>query len=230
MQTSWLDLGLVEYRSALALQERLLASRISGQVGSVVVVQRNYPVITLGRQASPDNVLVDMDELRKLGIDLVRAGRGGDVTYHDAGQLVVSPLFHLREIGMDAHRYMNSVEEAIIALLATYGVRGVRRPGYPGVWVGDRKIASVGFALRRWITFHGFAVNVSSDLRGFQLIRPCGLEGTPMTSLELELGHPVAFEDVKARLRSVLGDLFSLDWVDLPLDHILKQEAEVGAD
>lgn len=230
MQAAWLDLGLTNYRRALRLQEMLLSARLSNGLGTVVVVQRNYPVITLGRQASPANILADAETLHSLGVDVVAVGRGGDVTYHDPGQLVVSPLIHLREISMDAHGYMRSVEQSLLCLLDSYGVKGQLRDGYPGVWVGQRKIASVGFALRRWVTFHGFSINVAADLRGFKLVRPCGLEGNPMTSLELELGVPVAFEDLKARLRAILGDTFSLEFVDASFHQILSEEARVGSD
>jgi lipoate-protein ligase B len=226
---AWVDLGIRDYKWAIGLQEHLLAARLRGLLGPVVLLQRNYPVVTVGRQGSAANILADADTLRALGIDVVAVARGGDVTYHDTGQLIVSPLLHLREIGMDAHAYMRSVEEAILRLLASYHVRGELKAGYPGVWVGDRKIASVGFALRRWVTFHGFSINVSADLRGFRLVRPCGLPGNPMTSLELELGKSVAFDDVKARLRDIFAEIFSLSFEDVSIEYVLREEAGVGA-
>ncbi len=227
---AWLDLGLVGYRWALQIQENLLARRLAGSLGPVVIVQRNYPVVTLGRQASLANVLVDPFHLSALGVEVVEVQRGGDVTFHDPGQLVVSPLLNLREIGMDAHRYMWSVEEAIIRLLASFGLEASRKDGYPGVWIGDRKIASVGFALRRWVTFHGFSINVSADLSGFELVRPCGLDGRPMTSLELEISGPVSFDEVKRRLRGELGSVFALEFTDVQTNYLPNEEVKVGAD
>jgi lipoyl(octanoyl) transferase len=175
--------GRVEYREALAWQERLLARRLAGGPDALLVLEHE-PVYTLGRGA----------DARHLGlagsgsIPVERVGRGGQVTYHGPGQLVGYPIIGLDSHRRDVHWYVGQLEAVLIAALGEVGVVGTRRPGHPGVWVGERKIGSIGVGIRRWVTWHGFALNVASDLDGFAAITPCGLAGVEMTSVAREGG------------------------------------------
>jgi lipoyl(octanoyl) transferase len=175
--------GRVEYEQALAWQEALVARRLAGGP-DVLLLLEHPPVYTLGRGADP----------RHLGsagggrVPVVRAHRGGEVTYHGPGQLVGYPILGLRELKTDVRWYLRTLEEVLIGALGELGITAGRRDGLTGVWVGMRKIASIGVALRRWVSWHGFALNVGPDLRGFDAITPCGLPGVQMTSVAREGG------------------------------------------
>ena len=173
------------------------------------------PVITLGRTARREHLLADDDELRRRGIELHETGRGGEITYHGPGQLVGYPIVDLNCYGKDLHRYLRQLEEILIRTLADFGLSGAALPGKTGVWVEGRKIASIGIAVRRWISYHGFAMNIDNDLTDFAAIIPCGLPGVTMTSMCRELGEPVAKNHVAEILighfgavmqRPLLGD------------------------
>src|SRR5262249_51920454 len=162
-------------------------------------------VITLGRGTHKENVLAPGDT------PLFEIERGGDVTYHGPGQLVGYPIFLLREPERDLHVYLRNLEEALIRAVGRFGIAGERKAGGTGVWTpsGARKLASIGVAVKRWVTLHGFALNVSTDLARFAAINPCGLEATTMGSMESVLGHPVSVDDVKAATRDELGAVFA---------------------
>ena len=191
-------LGRVPYREALALQRALHA----GAVSDYLVLLEHPHVYTLGRNADTAHLLVPPAEV---GADLEAADRGGDVTYHGPGQIVAYPVLDLRAYGRDIHRYMRALEQSAIDLLATYGIAGERRPGTPGVWAGGDKIASVGVFVGRWVTLHGIAVNIDPDLSHFDLIHPCGLVGTRMTSVAALLGRPVPLGEAIERYVVVFG-------------------------
>lgn len=193
------DLGMTRYADALAYQRALQTRRKQGVIGDTLLLTEHTPVITLGRFADGSNLLVPMETLGARGIAYVRVERGGDITYHGPGQLVAYPIIDLNAHGRDVHRYIRALEETAIALLAAHGVPGERRKGAPGVWVGLRKIASVGVHISRWVTMHGIAINVDLDLSPFALINPCGFAGLEMTSLARELGRPVPLTEAKER-------------------------------
>jgi len=182
--------GEVPYDAAVAWQEALVARRLAGGPDSLLLLQ-HPPVYTLGRGA----------DARFLGaagagaVPVVHAGRGGQVTYHGPGQLVGYPILGLRDLRPDVRWYVRGLEEVLIDALADLGIAAERRPGFIGAWVGLRKIASIGVGIRRWVTWHGFALNVGSDLAGFTAITPCGLEGVQMTSVARE-GGPTEVADV----------------------------------
>ncbi len=182
--------GRVPYETALRWQEALVARRLDGGRDTLLILE-HPPVYTLGRGA----------DARFLGaaasgdIPVVRVGRGGQVTYHGPGQLVGYPIVGLRDLRPDVRWYVRGLEEVLIDSLADMGVAATRRPGLTGVWVGRRKIASIGVGIRRWVTSHGFALNVAHDVSGFAAITPCGLDGVVMTSVAGE-GGPSAVEDV----------------------------------
>jgi len=181
-------LGATPYREGLALQDALVHARASGETGDWLLYPDHPPVLTVGRSASDDGVRADSATLASLGVEVFEVPRGGDVTWHGPGQLVGYPIVALDRVDRDLHRWLRTLEEALIRALARHGIVSERSAGRTGVWVGERKIASLGVAVRRWVGYHGFALNVRPDLAGFSLIHPCGLKGVQMTSMAAELG------------------------------------------
>jgi lipoate-protein ligase B len=199
-----IDWGVLAYREAYARQLERLEARKRGEVGDALVVVEHPHVITLGRaRAAAGNVLAAGE------VEVVEIERGGDVTYHGPGQLVVYPIVELREPERDLHRYLRNLEEAMIATCAAFGVAAGREAGKTGVWTEGRKLASIGIACRRWITFHGLALNVATDLSYFGRINPCGFDASVMTSLSRELDRPVALAAVADRLVADLATTLS---------------------
>jgi len=184
-------LGRVDYGRALALQERLAAERGAGATGDQLLLLEHDPVYTMGR--TPDEA--SLRGGAQLPHPVVRINRGGQATYHGPGQLIGYPILDLRCHGQDLHRYLRALEELLIRVCAEFGVAARRREGLTGTWVADRKIASIGVGVRRWISMHGFALNVCGDLGPFQEITPCGITGVAMTSLEEETGRRISVED-----------------------------------
>jgi len=206
----FLDVGRAAYGPTLRLQERLVAEvKASGpERAYLVLVEHSPPVITLGRGADAANVVAPPAVLEAEGVEIHKASRGGDVTYHGPGQLVGYPILRLDLHGRDVHRYLRDLEEVLIRLLARFGVEAGRSEGQTGVWVGRRKVAAIGVAIRRWVTYHGFALNVCPDLGHFGLIVPCGIRGKGVTSLEKLLGRPVSVAEVKAPLVECMVEVF----------------------
>jgi lipoyl(octanoyl) transferase len=196
-------LGRVAYTAGLELQQQLVDERRTGAIGDTLLLLEHPPVITTGARArgARTNVVASADVLAREGIEIFDTGRGGDVTYHGPGQLVGYPIFDLRPDRQDVHRYVRDLEEALIVAIARFGITGTRVPGLSGVWVGERdreeKIAAIGVRISRWITSHGFALNVNTDLRHFQLIVPCGIADRGVTSIVRVLGRAVAMADVE---------------------------------
>jgi lipoyl(octanoyl) transferase len=211
-------LGLVEYGAAWELQRRLVAARKAGAVPDVLLLCEHPHVITLGRNGKLENLHASDHVLRQMGVSFFEIDRGGDITYHGPGQLVGYPILNLAEIRRDVAWYMRSLEEAMIRATAEFGIPSRRVAGRTGVWVdipaqqgGEEKLAAIGVHLSRWISSHGFAYNVSTDLRYFDLIVPCGIADKRATSLEKLLGRGVKIEDVSPRIAAHLGELLSLD-------------------
>ena len=200
-----LDLGTREFGEVWALQKDLVARRQREEIPDTLVLVEHPHVITLGRGTHKENVLAPGDT------PLFEIERGGDVTYHGPGQLVGYPIFLLRQEERDLHVYLRNLEEALIRAIRRFGITGERKEGWTGVWTtgGGRKLASIGVAVKRWVTLHGFALNVSTDLGRFASINPCGLEATTMGSMESVLGRPVPFAEVKAATREELGAVFA---------------------
>lgn len=183
-----LDLGRMEYGAALDLQRRLASMRASDQIPDVLMMVEHDHVITLGRKTTPEN-------FKPQQVPVFRVERGGDATYHGPGQLVGYPIKKLED--HDVRRHVRTLEGALIGAAKRFGVEGERLDRHPGVWVGGKKIASIGVAVTNWVTYHGFALNVNTDMSFFDLIRPCGLDPTTMTSMERILGKKVDFAAVK---------------------------------
>jgi lipoate-protein ligase B len=203
-----IDLERREYGEVWKLQQELVAARQRDEIADTLVLVEHPEVITLGRrQSSQANVVAAGD------IPVFEIERGGDVTYHGPGQLVGYPILKLDGDERDLHAYLRNLEEALIGVCSDVGVEGRRNPGWTGVWIGERKVASLGIAVRRWVTMHGFALNVATDLSRFTAINPCGLDAGVMTSLARECGRPVTLAEIKplaiARLSSVFGRAFS---------------------
>lgn len=195
-QIRWL--GRMAYAPALAMQEETVAARAAGACGDRILLLEHDPVYTIGRKRDRSS-LGDAP----LPHPVEEINRGGQATFHGPGQLVGYFIFDLQKSTPDLHVFLRWIEDGIIALLAGYDLNGQRREGLTGVWIENRKIASIGVGVRRWITMHGCALNVGSDLSGFEAITPCGIEGVTMTSLSRELGHHVSVEDVADRAAKV---------------------------
>jgi lipoyl(octanoyl) transferase len=192
-------LGTISYADALALQAELVARRRAREVVDTLLLLEHPHVITLGSGSHDEHVLVSPEERAERGIELFETGRGGDVTYHGPGQLVGYPILDLKPDRCDLHRYLRDLEEMLIGVLAEFGLQGARKEGLTGVWVDDRKLAAIGVRVSSgWITSHGFALNVSTDLSFFGTIVPCGIRAHGVGSISSELGRPVAMSDVEA--------------------------------
>jgi lipoyl(octanoyl) transferase len=202
-------LGRLRYAEGLELQARLVADRQAGRIGDTLLLLEHDPVFTLGRNARAENVLHPDEALRARGFDVFETGRGGDVTYHGPGQVVGYPILHLAPDRCDVHRYVRDLEEVMIRTCADYGVEARRVPGMTGAWVGDDKIGAIGVRIARWVTSHGFALNVTTDLTPFDLIVPCGIRGRGVTSLARVIDRDVPLGDVAEalarHLAAVLG-------------------------
>jgi len=182
------DLGLVEYGRAWALQKELVARRAADSIPDTLLLLEHPHVITLGRKTSPEN-------FRPQNVPVFQIERGGDATYHGPGQLVGYPIVKLED--HDVRRHVRTMEDAIVATASRFGVESERKEGRPGIWVGDQKLASIGVAVTDWVSFHGFALNVNTDLSYFELIRPCGLDPSSMTSIRRITGREVPITEVK---------------------------------
>ena len=203
--------GLTDYTEAWELQRRLAADRAAGDLADDVLLLLEHPrVITLGRSSSDSNVLVSADLLRQRGVEVHEVERGGDVTYHGPGQLVGYPIIDLTRHKQDLHWYLRQLEEVLIRGLSGFGVVGRRVEGYTGVWVDDRKIASIGVHVTRWVTYHGFALNANTDLADFDLIVPCGIDAVQMTSIKKETGQPCDVIVVVDRIADSFGEVFDV--------------------
>lgn len=203
-------LETVEYEDALHLQERLHKLRVENRLDDTLLLLQHPPVITIGRRGKWENILVSKEKLLQMGVKVFEVTRGGDVTYHGPGQIVGYPIFDLGAIGKDIKRFVWLLEEVFINLLKDeYGIEAYRdEKQYTGVWVGEEKIVAIGIAVRKWITMHGFAFNVNTNLEHFSWIIPCGLKDRGVTSLERLLGHKVEFDDVVYKVAKYFGKVF----------------------
>jgi lipoyl(octanoyl) transferase len=196
-------LGRVGYAEALEMQQALVEDRKAGRVGDTLLLLEHPPVITLGvrTRQGPRHIVASESELEAAGVAVVETGQGGDVTYHGPGQLIGYPIYDLNPHRRDVHKYVRDLEDVLMRALEALGVASQRVPGKTGVWVGEpgreEKIAAIGVRISRWITSHGFALNVGADLSHFKLIVPCGIADRGVTSLEHVLGRPVAMREIE---------------------------------
>jgi len=208
-------LGRIDYQAGLDLQAALVEDRRAGRLGDTLLLLEHPPVITLGVKTrhGQKHIIASDEELARQGVTVHETGRGGDVTYHGPGQLVGYPIFDLKPDRCDVHKYVRDLEEALILALREFGIAGTRVKGLSGVWVGpegrERKIAAIGVRISRWITSHGFALNVATDLRHFQLIVPCGIADRGVTSVEDERGRSVPMSEVEAAVVRGIETVFA---------------------
>jgi lipoyl(octanoyl) transferase len=203
------ELGRIDYARALEVQQQMVAQRKEGLIADQLLLLEHPHVITLGRNGHLENLLADEHVLGRAGIAYQPTDRGGDITYHGPGQLVGYPILDLREWKRDVGAYVRAIEQVIIDTLADYGISGGRIPGLTGVWVEESKIAAIGVHISRWVTSHGFALNVSTDLSYFQYIVPCGLT-RPVTSME-RLGARATLAEISGTLAAHFGRIFSVE-------------------
>jgi lipoyl(octanoyl) transferase len=204
------DLGRIPYREALEFQRRAVADRASGARQDAIYFVEHEPVLTVGRSGHAENLRIPEALLRARGVEVVPIERGGDVTYHGPGQIIAYPIVALDGLpgGRDTHRYLRDLEEVLISMLASYGIGAGRHPSYTGVWVADRKVAAIGVAVKRWITLHGFALNLDPDLTHFDWIHPCGIRDLGVTSMRELLGEPPSRAEVISRLREAFATIW----------------------
>ncbi len=204
-------LGVIPYELALEQQQILVQARAEGKISDVVLLLQHPPVFTTGRFRGEEDIIASAETLAQEGITVFSSNRGGSVTYHGPGQLVGYPILNLKENGLGVLEYIRKLEEVVIKLLLTFGIQGQRVAKYPGgVWVGEKKICSVGIHVSRYITMHGLALNVNTNLQHFEYINPCGIKGAVITSISKLLGYPVEVEAVIGSLLDAFSKTFGL--------------------
>jgi lipoyl(octanoyl) transferase len=240
-----IDLGLIGYAEAYALQKRVVAARKSDAIGDVLLLCEHTPVITQGRNGKRENLLVSESVLRQRNVEFFESSRGGDVTYHGPGQLVGYPILQLGAIRKDVVWYVRMLEEVMIRISEEFGILAMREAGKTGIWVKDEdktftqssqraqssqreesaaeKLGAIGVHISRWVTSHGFAYNVATDLRNFDLIVPCGIAGRKATSLEKLLGRAVKVSEVAPRMVRHFGDVFGLEMMAGSREELLEK-------
>ena len=211
-------LGVMAYADGLELQRQLVEQRKAGAIPDQLLLLEHPPVITLGVKTRQDrsHVLASPDMLESAGVEILESGRGGDVTYHGPGQLVGYPIIDLRPDRCDVHRYVRDLEQVMIDAAARLGVTAERVAGLTGAWVGDDKLAAIGVRISRWVTSHGFAFNVSTDLSHFDLIVPCGITDRGVTSLARLTGATVRIRDVEDAVIAAFSTVFAREPSELP--------------
>ena len=225
MNINLVDLGLMPYSEALAIQKKTVENIMNGTLESTFFLVEHPPVLTLGRRAERKNILATDEILDKEGVELYNVERGGDVTYHGPGQIVGYPILKLEDFGKDLHKYVADIEEIFVRLLSEkYDIETTKDKGkYTGVYIGSRKITAIGIAVRKWISFHGFAFNVKTNLKHFDWIIPCGLADRSVTSLERETGSVPDFEKVKTQTAEYFSRVFGADLVQRKLEEVYNE-------
>lgn len=204
------NLGLIDFKAAWEYQRKLFEEIKNNHSQGALIVCRHYPVITIGRGGKQKNILATSAELNQKGVRLYEVERGGDVTYHGPGQILVYPVLHLEYFKKDIHLFLRQLEELAISFLSCFGIRALRHKGLTGVWIDKKKIASIGIAIRNWITFHGMSINIKNyDLENFKLVRPCGMD-IELTSLEEALHRNLEIECIQDKFIRFLKENFIL--------------------
>jgi lipoate-protein ligase B len=208
LECTFLDLGIKGYKETETLQEELVLRVIGGESPGYILFVEHPAVFTLGKSTKKEMVfLKSIEEIKTRGIEIYNSSRGGSITLHEPGQLVVYPILKLDK--RDVHTYVRDLEELVIRVLDKYNIKAIRRQGFTGVWIDEkRKICSIGIAVRRWTTYHGLALNVNNKLEDFNLIRPCGLEDVEMVSMERILGKNISMDELKDNLLHIFSKIF----------------------
>lgn len=210
-----LNLGRVDYDDGLNLQAEFEAKRKAGEIPDLLILLEHDPVYTMGRSTDPGNLLLDPEDLRKRGIKVREIRRGGDITFHGPGQLVGYPIIDLSNHKKDAHFYLRSLEKVLMNSLARFDIETYTIQGMTGVWCEGGKIAAIGVGISRWVTSHGFALNVNTDLGYFGGIIPCGIRGKQVTSMQIQLGRQISMEEVRKIVAEEFSNCFNLDFQPL---------------
>lgn len=205
---TYCDLGFIDYKEAWDLQQVIHSKRVSGEVDDILFLLEHPNTYTLGKTAHKENLISSEDYLKQNQISVYDIDRGGDITYHGPGQVVGYPIIDLNNWFKDTHRYLRALEEVIIKTCSEYGLNSDRNPKHTGVWVGDRKIAAIGIKVSRWVTMHGFAFNINTDLKLFNGIIPCGIQDKSVTSLKKELNREISIQEVKQKMLKNFTELF----------------------
>lgn len=221
-----IHLGMMEYQKAWQIQLDLVVKRRAGKIPDTLLLVEHPPVITEGRGTKPEHLLAPLALLEKEGISVFPIERGGDITYHGPGQLVAYPILDLKQHGQDLHRYLRDLEEVVIRTLACYNVTGTRSEKYTGVWVGSEKICAIGVAVKGWVSYHGIALNLNTNLNHFKLIVPCGIYDHGVTSLAKIMGRPVDEKAVEGEALKHFSEVFQLDL--LPAKGLEALESLIG--
>ena len=220
----WLEFSRRDYAETFHLQNILCQKRQRGIIPDVVILLEHAPCITIGRSGGHHNLLASKEVLERNGITVHEATRGGDITYHGPGQLVCYPILSLEGEKRDLHAYARKMEEVMIRTLHAFDILAGRKPEYPGVWVGDRKIGAMGIAVRKWITMHGIALNVCPDLEHFSLIVPCGIASHGVTSMAEILGHDIDVATVRDEMRRQFADIFQILLRPARLEQLIEED------
>ena len=222
MRECWLlELGLTDYDEALELQSRCEAARKATAIPDLLIFLEHEPVYTMGRGTDEKNLLLDRENLVQRGIKLREIRRGGDITFHGPGQLVGYPIIDLEDHGKDAHVYIRKLEQVLIRTLKHFGLEACTIDGMTGVWCAGEKIAAIGVGISRWITTHGFALNVNNDLSYFVGIIPCGLERKQVTSMQIQLGHSTEMIEVREAVAEEFAKVFDVRIIDVSYSRLV---------
>jgi lipoyl(octanoyl) transferase len=199
----WRDAGRLSYADGLALQKETVRRRVAKEIPDTLILIEHSPVITMGKMAKAEHVIG-----KRADVEVVPTPRGGDVTYHGPGQVIGYPIVDLTAINLDLKKYLERLEEVMIRAVAPYGIKAGRQAGMTGAWVEDRKIGAIGVRVEKWVTSHGFALNANTDLSGFDLIIPCGLQGKGVTSIAQEIGRDVDLDELRSSVVAIFGTVF----------------------
>lgn len=220
------DLGTVGYAECTEFQKRLVELRLEGRIEDTLLLLEHNPVITIGTSGGRENLLAEDGRLKAAGIELFNTNRGGNITYHGPGQIVGYPIFNLKDHGRDAHLFLRNLEQVVIDFLASQGITGERVPGLTGVWVGEDKICSMGIAVRRWVSWHGLALNIHPNFEHWALIHPCGLVGRHVTSVDRLTGRTMNMSDVKRLMAEKAGGVFGIEPVPISREELFEIAGE----
>ena len=228
MKLSVVKLGLIEYQEAYDMQLKILKLSQREAIGNVLLLLEHPPVLTLGINGKDNNILINEKELGKLGVKVFHSNRGGDVTYHGPGQVVAYPIINLKHLGIGVKEYVRLLEETSIKLMEEeYGISSNRKPGFPGVWVLDDKVTAIGCTVKKWVTMHGFALNVNTNLKHFKWINPCGFTDKGVTSLEELRGEAQDIDLAINRIINHFKDLFKMEFEIIDKEIFLKKIEEL---
>ena len=216
-----IDLGLLDYQKAWDLQHQLWSRRVEEELPDVLLILEHPHVITLGRRGDRSHLIASSEVLEEMKIPVFHVERGGNVTYHGPGQMVVYPILNLKEYGYRVVRYVGQLEEVILRVLRDFGIEGRRDPSNRGVWAGEKKIASVGVAIKRRVSLHGIALNYETDLKYFNLINACGLEGKKVTSVAEILGTGISRAQLLERVIFHVKEIFERNWEEKSLEELI---------